>query len=118
MSCSANRSLEKPKMVRSRCLRLWWNNSGVKQKGKASCQIRHQRLQGWVEEDHHQYHDMEWQELQAAEEEEAPMMKGKDLDGSQISVGKGDGMRDPHPSQKKKTSTSRKMNSLTCSLES
>jgi len=107
MSCNDNRSLQKPKMVRSRCLRLWWNNCGVKQKGKARCEIRHQRLQGRVEEDHNYHHDTERQELQAAEEEEAPMMKGKDLEGREISVGKEDGTRDQHSSKKKKTTTSR-----------
>jgi len=71
-----------------------------------------------VEEAHHDHHDREQQELQAVEEEETPMMKGKDLEGSQMSVGKEDRTRDPHPSQKKKTTTSRTMNSLTCSLES
>jgi len=71
-----------------------------------------------VEEDNHHHHDTERQELLAAEEEETPMMKGKDLEGSRMSVGKEDGTRDPHSSQKKKTTTSRTMNSLTCSLES
>jgi len=78
-------------MVKSRCLRLWWKTCWVKEKGKARCQIRHQRLQGWVEEDHHHHRDTERQELQAVEEEETPMMMGKDLEGTQMSVGKEDG---------------------------
>jgi len=46
------------------------------------------------------------------------MMREKDLEGSQIRVGKEDGTRDPHPSQKKKTTmTPKTMNSLTCSHE-
>jgi len=46
------------------------------------------------------------------------MMRGKDLEESQKSVGKEDGTRDPHPSHKKQITTSRTMNTLTCSLES
>jgi len=70
-----------------------------------------------VEEDHHHHHDTERQELRAEAGEETPMMSEKDLAGSQMRVGKEDGTRDPHPSQKKMTMTSRTMNSLICSLE-
>ena len=68
-----------------------------------------------MEEYHHHYHHTERQELQAAEGEETPMMREKDLDGSQMRVGKEDGTRDPHPSQKKTTMKPKTMNSLTCS---
>jgi len=46
------------------------------------------------------------------------MMKGKDLEGSQMRIGGEDGTRDPHPSQRKTRTTSRMINSLTCSRES
>jgi len=49
------------------------------------------------------------------EGEETPMMREKDLEGSQMRVGKEDGTRDPHPSQKKTTMKPKTMNSLTCS---
>jgi len=49
--------------------------------------------------------------------EETPMMREKALAGSQMRVGKEDGTRDPHPSQKEMTMTLRMMNSLICSLE-
>jgi len=77
MSSNDNKSIEKPKMERSRCLRLWWNSCWVRRKGKARCQIRHQRLQGREEEDHHHYHDTERQELQAEEGEETPIHEGE-----------------------------------------
>jgi len=48
-------------------------------------------------------------------EEETLMMREKDLAGSQMRVGKEDGMRDPHRSQKKKTMSPKTTNSLTCS---
>ena len=71
-----------------------------------------------MEEDHHQHHDTEREELQAQEGEETPMMKEKDVEESQMRVGKEDGMRDPQPTVKKTTMTPRMMNSSTCSLES
>ena len=43
------------------------------------------------------------------------MMKEKALEGSQMRVGKEDGTRDQHPSQKKTTMTPKMTNSLTCS---
>jgi len=58
-----------------------------------------------VDENHH-HHDMERQELQAEEGKETPMIKGNDLEGSQMRIGKEDGTRDPHSSQKKMTTTS------------
>jgi len=67
-----------------------------------------------VEEDHH-HHDTEWQDLEAAEGEETPMMMEKELEGSLMRVGEEDGTRDPHPSQKKMTRTPRTTNSSTCS---
>jgi len=81
---------------------------------KARCQIRHQRLQGRVEENHH-HHDTERQELEAEEGEETLMMMERDLEGNQMREGREDGTRDPHPSQKKMTMTPKTTNSLTCS---
>jgi len=69
-----------------------------------------------VEEDHHYQHDPRGQPG-FQEEDETPMMMKKDLDESQMRVGKEDRTRDPPPSQKKTTMTSRTMNSLTCSHE-
>jgi len=43
------------------------------------------------------------------------MMREKDLEGNQMRVGKEDGTRDPHPSQKKISMTLRTMHNLTCS---
>jgi len=71
-----------------------------------------------VEEDHHHHHDMEQQELQAAAGEDTPMTTREDLEGTQMRIEKEDGTRDPHPSQKKTTTRSRTMNSLTWFLES
>jgi len=68
--------------------------------------------------DHHHHHDTERQEIQAEEGEETPMIKEQGLEGSQMRIEKEDGTRDPHPGQKKMTTMSRTMNSLTCSLES
>jgi len=51
-----------------------------------------------VEEDHH-HHDMERQELQAAEEEETPMINRKDLEGSQTRIGKEDGRETRTPAR-------------------
>jgi len=45
------------------------------------------------------------------------MTREKDLGGNQMRAGKEEGTRDPHPSQTT-TMTVRKMNSLTCFLES
>jgi len=47
--------------------------------------------------------------------EESPLMREKDLEESQMRVGKEDGTRDPHPNQKKKTMRPKKTNCLTCS---
>jgi len=69
-----------------------------------------------VEEDHH-HHDTEQQDLHGADREETPRMTRKDLGGNQMRIGKEDGTRDRHPSQKKKTMTPKTMNRLTCSLE-
>jgi len=79
---------------------------------KARCPIRHHRFQGRVEENHHHHHT-ERRELQAEEGEETLMMREKDLDGSQMREGKEACTRDPHPSQKKMSMTSKTMNSLT-----
>jgi len=112
MSYNDNRNLAKPKMVRSRCLRLWWNSYQDRTKEKGMCQTLHQRLLGRVEEEHQHHHDTEQQELQAEAGEGTPIMREKDLVGSQMRVGKEDGTRDQHPSQKKMTMTSRTMNAL------
>jgi len=100
-------------MVRSRCLRPWWNSGWNREGEKERCQIRHQRVRELVEEDHHHHHDTGWQELQ--NEEETLMMREKDLEGSQMRVEKEDGTREPQPSQKKTTMTPKTTNSLTCS---
>jgi len=71
-------------------------------------------LQGRVGEDHHHHHQTERQELQAAEGEEIPIRREKDLAGNQMRIGKEDGKRDPHPSQKKLTMTPKTTNSSTC----
>jgi len=68
-----------------------------------------------VEEDHRHHHDTERQELQAGKGEETPMVRDKDLEGIQMRVGKEDGTRDPHPSEKKMTMSPKTKNSLTCS---
>ena len=69
-----------------------------------------------MEEDHH-HHDTERQELRAAAEEETPMMMEKDLEVGRMRGGMDHGTRDAHRSQKKTTTTSKTMNSSTCSLE-
>jgi len=43
------------------------------------------------------------------------MMREKDLEGSQMRVGKEEGTRDPHPSQKRMTIMPKTRNSLPCS---
>jgi len=86
-------------------------------KGKGRCQIRHKRLQGQVEEDHY-HHSTEREELQMEEGEETPILREKDMEGSQMKVGKENGVRDPHPSLNKTTMTPRTTNNLTCSHES
>ena len=70
-----------------------------------------------MEEDHH-HPGTERDELQMAEGKETPMMREKDREGSQMRVGKEDGMRDPHPRLNKTTMTPRTTNSLTCSHRS
>jgi len=47
--------------------------------------------------------------------EKTLLMREKDLDESQMRVGKEDGTRDPHPNQKKKTMRPKKRNCLTYS---
>ena len=64
-------------------------------------------------ETHHHHLEERPQELQA--EEETLIMREKDLEGNQMRVGKEDGTRDPHPSQKKISMTLRTMHNLTCS---
>ena len=43
------------------------------------------------------------------------MMREKDLEGSQMRVGKEERTRDPHPSQKRMTIMPKRRNSLSCS---
>ena len=67
-----------------------------------------------MEEAHH-HHGTEREELETEEGEETPMMREKDLEGTQMRVGKEDGTRDPHPSLNQTTMTLKTMNNLTFS---
>jgi len=84
--------------------------SQVKGQGKVSDPTP--RLQGQEEDDHHHHHhNIERQELHVVEGQEIPIMKKKDLEGSQMRVGKEDRTRDLHPRRKEKTMKLRTTNS-------
>jgi len=73
----------------------------------------HQRCQEQEEESTRRHDEEELEELQAAEE--TLTMREKDLEGGQMRVGKEDGTRDRHPSEKKNSMTLKTTNSLICS---